>query len=95
MPKSTKTLNIPNGGNLTLNKNQEDLLIHVTQTCQWCYSDPDGVFPNMLPPGQYDPGDYGPYDATGTGAVSYGDPINPPCSTSGVAGTPHTITVTN
>ncbi len=93
MPQNTKTLNIPHGGNLSMNKNQDELMIHVTQTCQWCYSDPNSIFSSMLPPGQYAPGDYGPYAATGTGSMTYDD--NNPCNPSGgVTATPHTITVT-
>jgi hypothetical protein len=94
MPKTTKTLNIPHGGNLTMNKNQNNLLIHVTQACQWCYSDPNGVFSSLPPAGPISPGDYGPYDANGDGTVTYGDPINAPCNTAGgPSDTPHTITV--
>ena len=44
MPKATKTLNIPHGGNLTMNKNQNNLLIHVTRPANGAYSDPNGVF---------------------------------------------------
>ena len=93
MPRNTKTLNIPHGGNLTLNKNQDQLMIKVNQTCQWCFSDPNGVFSSMLPAGQYSSGEYGPYEPANDGTVTYGDPINPPCKTEGVTVTPHTITV--
>lgn len=93
MPKNTKTLNIPHGGNLSLNKNQDQLMIKVNQTCQWCYSDPNGVFSSMLAAGQYSSGEYGPYQAVKDGSVTFGDPIDAPCSTEGVTGTPHTITV--
>jgi hypothetical protein len=93
MPKNTKTLNIPHGGNLTMNKNQDQLVIKVNETCQWCYSDPKGVFSSLLAPGQYSSGEYGPYEAVNDGDVTYGDPINPPCKTAGKTETPHTITV--
>lgn len=92
MERSTKKLNIPHGGDLTLNKNQDQLEIHVTQTCQWCFSDPNGIFPGILPPGQYDPGNYGPYIPVADGKVLYGDPIDKPC-TPGKTETGHTITV--
>jgi hypothetical protein len=93
MPKKTKTLNIPHGGDLKLNKNQERLLIKVNETCQWCYSDPKKVFSSLLAPGQYGPGEYGPYDAVNDGDVTYGDPIDPPCKPVLKIETAHTITV--
>jgi len=91
MPRNTKKLNIPGGGNINMNKNQDQLEIHVTQTCQWCYDDPSHVFPTFLPPGQVNPGTYGPYIPANDGKVTFDDPINPPCLPK--SDTPHTITV--
>lgn len=94
MPKATKTLTIPNGGNMSLNKNQDQLEIHCTQECQWCYNDPSGVFPNFLPAGTVQPGTYGPYEAVNDGTVTYDDPTSGNCNASGgVTATPHSITV--
>lgn len=96
MPRSTKKLTIPNnGGDLKMNKKQDQVEIHVSQTCQWCYNDPDNVFPKFLPMGQVSPGTYGPYIPQNDGTVTYGCPLNPPC-TPGVEKmkTGHTITVT-
>lgn len=98
MPRSTKTLTIPNnGGNLKLNKNQDQLQIHVTQQCQWCYDDEDDVFPNFLPAGQVEPGTYPGNDEyyipEGDGQVSYGCPLTGECNPDGDWDTGHTITV--
>jgi len=89
-----KTLAIPNsGGNLNMKK-KDQLTIKVSQTCQWCYSDPDHCFPSFLAPGQVNPGDYGPYIAENQGTVHYGCPKDPPCVPNGKIETGHTITVT-
>jgi hypothetical protein len=98
MPRSTKTLTIPNsGGNLKLNKNQDQLQIHVTQQCQWCYDDESDVFPNFLPCGQVEPGTYPSddeyYIPEGDGQVSYGCPLTGECIPDGDWDTGHTITV--
>jgi hypothetical protein len=98
MPRSTKTLTIPNsGGNLKLNKNQDQLQIHVTQQCQWCYDDESDVFPNFLPCGQVEPGTYPSNDEyyipEGDGQVSYGCPLTGECIPDGDWDTGHTITV--
>jgi hypothetical protein len=98
MPRSTKKLTIPNsGGNLKLNKNQDQLQIHVTQQCQWCYDDESDVFPNFLPCGQVEPGTYPSNDEyyipEGDGQVSYGCPLTGECIPDGDWDTGHTITV--
>lgn len=95
MARKTKTLTIPNkGGDLKLNKNQDQLEIHVSRKCQWCYDDQKHVFPKLPPQGPIDPGDYGPYIPQNEGVVTYGCPINPPC-TPGKTLAIHTITVSN
>jgi hypothetical protein len=98
-----KHLNIPNDlQSVNLTKGVDTLEITVTATCTWCYSDPDGVFP--APPGFLAAGTYnvttphttyGPYTPQNDGIINFGVSIPPvPCSTEGIAATPHTITVT-
>lgn len=94
MPKTNKTISIPNGGNHSISWSTEKLVIRVTQACQWCYSDTNQVFSSLLPAGQYNPGDYGPYEATKTGTITYDDE-NPCVPSGGRTSTPHSITVTN
>ena len=94
-----KILTIPHDSNLPL-KLGDDLYIQVSTECQWCYSDPTPCFSGgLLAPGQYEKttgnNKYGPYPATATGTVRFGSPISPPCSTSGITGTGHTIIVSN
>jgi hypothetical protein len=94
MARKTKTLTIPNsGGDLKLNKNQEQLEIHVSRKCQWCYDDPKHVFSSLPPQGPIDPGDYGPYIPKNDGQVTYGCPIDAPCKPEEQPETGHTITV--
>ena len=43
----TNILTIPKDSNLenvTMNKNQDKLDITIDSSCNWCFSDPDGVF---------------------------------------------------
>ena len=80
-----------------MNKNQDQLQIHVTQQCQWCYDDPDDVFPTFLAAGQVEPGTYPGnntyYTPENDGTVSYGCPISGQCNPDGDWDTGHTITV--
>jgi hypothetical protein len=96
MPRDNKVLRIPGGDSMSINRKTHNLKIHAHKQCQWCYSDPDGVFPTLLASGTIAPGEYGPYEATGNGAVTFGDPESGDCDPSGGSGgTPHTITVTS
>jgi hypothetical protein len=99
----TKHLNIPNDlKSFSMTKGQDDLVIQVTATCNWCFSDPDHAFGNpstLLPPGEYivttPHTTYGPYTPVNDGSVTYNATIPPtPCTTTGVRGVPQTITVT-
>ena len=91
----SKTLPIPSSDQVNMKK-KDSLTIRVTQTCQWCYSDPNGVFPTFLAAGQVQPGDYGPYTAENTGTVLYGCPTSGNCTPgASITATGHTITVTN
>jgi hypothetical protein len=98
-----KRLNIPDDlSSVNLTKGVDTLEIVVTKTCTWCYTDPDSVFPappGFLAAGTYNVTDphtkYGPYTPQNDGVVNFGASIPPiPCSTEGIQGTPHTITVT-
>jgi hypothetical protein len=91
--QKSKILPIPNdGGNLQIKK-KDQLTIRVSQTCQWCYKDPNNCFPKFLAPGQVGPGDHGPYTAENEGQVVYDCPKAPPCVPKLSAKTAHTITV--
>ena len=94
-----KTLTVPHKGNFPMKK-VDTLKIKVKQDCNWCYSDPSGVFgkppDGFLAPGFYaatkPPTVYGPYEALHTGSVSF-ETTDPgtPCTLKEF--TPHTITV--
>ena len=98
---STKTIHTGNLSNQTLNKNQDDLKIDINQSCNWCFSDPDGVFgtpSTLLPDGTYtkpDPNSpYGPYTPVNDGTVYFNAvATDETCTPDGVTATGHTITV--
>ena len=90
-----KVLPIPNSGGKLPVKVGDEVTLRVSQTCQWCYDDPDHCFPNFLTPGQVTAGDYGPYESLKEGKVIYGCPKDPPCIPEGKTETGHTIIVTN
>jgi hypothetical protein len=89
--------------NVTLKKGQDNLDITIASTCNWCFSDPDGVFGNpsaLLANGTYygtiPATTYGLFTPVGTGtvhinAVSFGTQCNP----QGMPDTGHTIIVSN
>ena len=89
--------------NVTLKKGQDNLDITIDSTCNWCFSDPDGVFGNpsaLLASGTY----YGTVPATtyglfvpvGTGTVLFNAvPFGTTCSPQGPPDTGHTIIVSN
>lgn len=94
-----KILTIPHDSTLALKVN-DNLYIQVSSQCQWCYSDPTPCFSGgLLAAGQYNQTTggfkYGPYPATAAGTVNFGSPTSPPCSTTGITATGHTITVTS
>jgi hypothetical protein len=94
-----KVLTIPNDSTLAVNVN-DNLYIQVSSQCQWCYSDPTPCFSGgLLAAGQYEKttggAKYGPYLASAAGTVNFGSPTSPPCSTTGVTATGHTIIVSN
>ena len=94
-----KILTIPKDSTLPMKIN-DNLYIQVSSQCQWCYSDPKSCFPGgLLDPGQYEKTTggfkYGPYLAKAAGTVDFGSPTSPPCSTTGIGATGHTITVSN
>jgi hypothetical protein len=97
-----KRLNIPNDlSSVELTKGADSLEIVVTATCTWCYSDPDGVFPD--PPGFLAANTYqvtnphtkyGPYTPQKDGSVNFNTSTPPAtCDPDGITGTPQTITV--
>jgi hypothetical protein len=94
-----KVLTIPNDSTLAVNVN-DNLYIQVSSQCQWCYSDLTPCFSGgLLAAGQYDKttggAKYGPYLATAAGTVNFGSPTSPPCSTTSITETGHTITVSS
>jgi hypothetical protein len=95
----TKHLSIPNDlSSVNMTLGADDLEIKVTADCNWCYSDPNGVFANgFLAAGSYTatspPTKYGPYTPSTTGTVTVNAVTSGDCSTSGITATPHSITV--
>jgi hypothetical protein len=94
-----KTLNLPHQDNFPL-KTVDTLYLKITQDCNWCYSDPTGVFgqppDGFLAPGLYKatkpPTVYGPYKPQHKGDVTFETtPPGTPCTVKDF--TPHTITV--
>ncbi|HEY1579759.1 MAG TPA: hypothetical protein VGF82_22045 [Terracidiphilus sp.] len=99
---ATKHIHTNNLENVTMNKNQEKLDITIDSSCNWCFSDPDGVFGNpstLLPSNSYyvsGPTTYGVLTAVNVGTVYFNAvPIGTTCSPQGIQGTGHTITVSN
>jgi hypothetical protein len=97
----TKHIHIPdNMGNVSLNKNQDNIDITVNKDCIWCFSDPSFVFgnPSTLPAaGSYTktspPTTYGPFTPVNTGTVYFNAVTSGTCTPQGTTETGHTITV--
>jgi len=97
---ATKRLSIPNDlSSMSMTHNTDNLTITVTADCTWCYSDPNGCFPNgLLAAGSYTattpPTTYGPYTPTGTGTVNFNAVTSGTCNPDGgPAAAVHSITV--
>jgi hypothetical protein len=97
---ATKHLNIPNDlKSINMTDGTDDLEITVTADCTWCYSDPDGVFPDgLLAAGSYTATNphtaYGPYTPDGAGTVTFDAVTTGTCDPDGgITGTVHSITV--
>lgn len=99
------TIHIHTGNisNVSLNKSQDNLEITIDSTCNWCFSDPNGVFGNpsaLLANGTYygtiPSTTYGLFVPVGTGTVYFNvSPLGTPCNPQGIQGTGHTIIVSN
>lgn len=93
----SKTLKIPNGMSNQSLKKADTLYIEVDADCNWCYSDPNGVFSSFLPAGHYTattpPTVYGPYTAVNSGTVNFNAVTSGDCNPMGVAASGHTIVV--
>ena len=83
-------------------KNQDNLAITIDSTCNWCFSDPDGVFGNpsaLLASGTYygtiPATTYGPFVPVNPGTVQFNAvPFGTTCTPQGPPDTGHTIIVT-
>ena len=98
---ATKHINTNNLQNVSMNKNQDKLDITIDSSCNWCFSDPDGVFGNpstLLPSNTYyvsGPTTYGTLTAVNDGTVTFNAvPVGTDCTPDGITATGHTITVT-
>ena len=98
---ATKHINTNSLQNVTMNKNQDKLDITIDSSCNWCFSDPNGVFGNpstLLPGNTYyvsGPTTYGTITAVADGTVYFNaTPIGTQCTPETITGTGHTITVT-
>lgn len=98
----TKQINTNNLQNIQMNKNQDQLEITIDSSCNWCYSDPNGVFGDpstLLPSNTYyvsGPTSYGKLTAVNTGTVTFNvTPVGTPCTPNSITATGHTITVTS
>lgn len=97
-----KYLNIPHDDNFPV-KTGDNLYIHVTAECTWCYTDPDNCFPGgLLANGTYSQQtsgqNHGPYPAVNVGSVGFDSPpgANQPCiPTGGTKATGYTIVVSS
>ena len=98
---ATKHINTNNLQNVSMNKNQDKLDITIDSSCNWCFSDPGGVFGNpstLLPSNTYyvsGPTTYGTLTAINDGTVAFNAvPVGTDCTPDGITATGHTITVT-
>jgi hypothetical protein len=98
-----KDLDIPDGiGKSNMHKHDDQLYIKVKKDCTWCYSDPSGCFPSLLPTGPYTatnpPTVYGPYTPETEGVVNYNAVTSGTCDPNAeraLAAAAHSITVTS
>jgi hypothetical protein len=95
-----KTINLPNGLlSESLKKGVGSISFQVVETCTFCYSDPTPCFSTFLAAGTYTatnpPTTYGPYTPTADGTVDYNAVTSGTCTTTGIDGTPCTITVSS